>query len=245
MLASLVGALCLVAGVSAQTTAPQWGQCGGQGWTGATTCPSGWVCTVSNEYYSQCLQGAATAAPSSTPIGSTVVPPAGGPSSSSTAPASATPTLIAGLSFIRAVEDPNFHQYLRSEVINTASTAVLGDPDDAAQFQITADGQLEQMLPGGGILYAVVDTPANSTVVKLGVTWSTTPAATGTFVWSGDTVEWSSPTITRPQSNAWLVCPDAAGNKLLFVNLGPYDYDTPAGCADETIHAYTGPYPTS
>lgn len=83
---------------------------------------------------------------------------------------------------------------------------MLGDPDDAAQFQITADGQLEQMLPGGGILYAVVDTPANSTVVKLGVTWSTTPAATGTFVWSGDTVEWSSPTITRPQSNVRPEC---------------------------------------
>lgn len=39
---------------------------------------------------------------------------------------------------------------------------------------------------------------------------------------------------------AWLVCPDADGNKLLYINLGAYDYMTPAGCADETIHAYTG-----
>ena len=44
---------------------------------------------------------------------------------------------------------------------------------------------------------------------------------------------------------AWLVCPDANGNKDVYVNLGPYDYDTPAGCADETIHAYTGPYATA
>ncbi|KAJ3047065.1 hypothetical protein HK097_000264 [Rhizophlyctis rosea] len=34
--------------------APLYGQCGGRGWTGATTCASG-TCKVSNEYYSQCL----------------------------------------------------------------------------------------------------------------------------------------------------------------------------------------------
>jgi phospholipase/lecithinase/hemolysin len=38
----------------------EWGQCGGIGWTGATTCVSGTVCTYSNAYYSQCLPGTAT-----------------------------------------------------------------------------------------------------------------------------------------------------------------------------------------
>ncbi|KAK2602955.1 hypothetical protein N8I77_009449 [Diaporthe amygdali] len=33
----------------------KYGQCGGQGWTGATCCASGSACTVSNQYYSQCL----------------------------------------------------------------------------------------------------------------------------------------------------------------------------------------------
>ncbi|KAG8785771.1 hypothetical protein FRC15_000729 [Serendipita sp. 397] len=42
----------------AQQTA--YGQCGGQGWTGATTCVSGWTCVYSNQWYSQCLQGTAT-----------------------------------------------------------------------------------------------------------------------------------------------------------------------------------------
>ena len=37
--------------------AAEWGQCGGQGWTGATTCVSGTTCTVINAYYSQCLPG--------------------------------------------------------------------------------------------------------------------------------------------------------------------------------------------
>lgn len=36
-------------------TVAHWGQCGGIGWTGATTCVSPYVCTASNAYYSQCL----------------------------------------------------------------------------------------------------------------------------------------------------------------------------------------------
>ncbi|KAK6984968.1 glycoside hydrolase family 3 protein [Favolaschia claudopus] len=43
--------------VSAQ--AGLYGQCGGMGWTGPTTCSEG-VCTYSNPYYSQCLPGTAT-----------------------------------------------------------------------------------------------------------------------------------------------------------------------------------------
>jgi acetylxylan esterase len=35
--------------------AQHWGQCGGQGWTGPTTCVSPYTCQVSNAYYSQCL----------------------------------------------------------------------------------------------------------------------------------------------------------------------------------------------
>ncbi|KAG8972358.1 hypothetical protein FRB90_010234, partial [Tulasnella sp. 427] len=37
------------------TCSAKWGQCGGQGWTGATCCVSGSTCTYSNAYYSQCL----------------------------------------------------------------------------------------------------------------------------------------------------------------------------------------------
>jgi len=37
--------------------APIYGQCGGDGWTGATTCVSGSTCTYANPYYSQCVPG--------------------------------------------------------------------------------------------------------------------------------------------------------------------------------------------
>ncbi|KAA1474080.1 glycoside hydrolase family 61 protein H [Dentipellis sp. KUC8613] len=47
-------------GGSPTSTAPgavqtKYGQCGGIGWTGATTCASGSTCTSSGPYYSQCL----------------------------------------------------------------------------------------------------------------------------------------------------------------------------------------------
>ena len=52
----LAAALALVSGAFAQTTAPEYGQCGGIGWTGATTCPAGWTCSAEGDYYSQvCL----------------------------------------------------------------------------------------------------------------------------------------------------------------------------------------------
>ncbi|QRW24654.1 Fungal cellulose binding domain protein [Rhizoctonia solani] len=40
---------------TATGTVPKWGQCGGAGYTGPTTCVAGTTCTVSNQYYSQCL----------------------------------------------------------------------------------------------------------------------------------------------------------------------------------------------
>ncbi|KAG8729473.1 hypothetical protein FRC10_003881, partial [Ceratobasidium sp. 414] len=35
--------------------AAHYAQCGGIGWTGATTCVSPYTCTVLNAHYSQCL----------------------------------------------------------------------------------------------------------------------------------------------------------------------------------------------
>ncbi|KAF4581471.1 hypothetical protein EYR40_009757 [Pleurotus pulmonarius] len=72
-----------------------WGQCGGNGWTGATTCVAGSTCTIQNEWYSQCLPGSASPG-SSTSL--TVTPP---PSSTATSSSAATPssTPIPGLNY--------------------------------------------------------------------------------------------------------------------------------------------------
>jgi endo-1,4-beta-xylanase len=39
---------------SGSTGSAQWGQCGGIGWTGPTTCQSPYTCKYENAYYSQC-----------------------------------------------------------------------------------------------------------------------------------------------------------------------------------------------
>ncbi|KIK67154.1 glycoside hydrolase family 27 protein [Collybiopsis luxurians FD-317 M1] len=57
----------------AQTTAPNYGQCGGVGWTGPTTCEPGWACVVSNSFYSQCIEGSAPSG-SATSTGTAATP---------------------------------------------------------------------------------------------------------------------------------------------------------------------------
>jgi endoglucanase len=63
-----------------------WGQCGGIGWSGDTKCVSGYTCVKSNDWYSQCIPGAApgttlatTTKPATTKPASTAGPaPTGG-----------------------------------------------------------------------------------------------------------------------------------------------------------------------
>ncbi|KAK6335732.1 hypothetical protein TWF730_003110 [Orbilia blumenaviensis] len=54
-LATAFSVVAVIGGVAAQS--PAWGQCGGSGWTGPTTCVSGSSCVYSNEWYSQCIPG--------------------------------------------------------------------------------------------------------------------------------------------------------------------------------------------
>lgn len=54
----LLLASAFAGGALAQSGA--WAQCGGIGWTGATTCVSGYHCVYVNDWYSQCQPGAAS-----------------------------------------------------------------------------------------------------------------------------------------------------------------------------------------
>ncbi|KAF9485611.1 hypothetical protein BDN70DRAFT_902956 [Pholiota conissans] len=218
-------------GFALSQTAPQYGQCGGIGWTGPTYCPSGWACIYINQWYSQCLPGGTTTDfPITTSSTTTTRPPTTTATTTTTA-SGGVPTLVPVWNFIRAVTAPNFHKYLQSEVKNSVSDVVLGEATSAAQFQIT-NGQLVQNA-GGTSLYAVVEPRADSTVTKLKVSWSKTPDTLGTFKFSGDTVEWSSTTVTRPQTN---VCFCFRTFVITMALNGAYGYQTPAGCNDHTIH---------
>jgi len=237
--------------VLAQQPVSIWGQCGGIGWAGATTCAAGSVCVVSNPYYSQCLPGVATTSTTiitsitktTTTIITTTLPPTG----TTTKPPSTTitgggtgpgTTLLPNYYWIRAVESPNFHSYLQTSPTDAPGIALLTSYLTAGQFQILSNGQFVETINAAGteLLYANVGQPANATVSILPVSFTTTPNTFGTFAFQGDAVTWSVPSISRPNTAAWYVC----GDQQLFINLGNYDYLTPAGCADETIHYYNG-----
>ncbi|KAJ7641128.1 hypothetical protein FB45DRAFT_899494 [Roridomyces roridus] len=89
MISLLSVAIVLAALPAAFAQVPIYGQCGGTGFSGQTTCVAGSVCLVQNPFYSQCVPGSATPPPSSTfttpPVTSTAS------KTTSTGPAS-TPT---------------------------------------------------------------------------------------------------------------------------------------------------------
>jgi len=67
---TVLASLLLVGAASVSAQSQAYGQCGGIGWTGATTCVSGYSCNEVNAYYFQCLPGAATTpTPTSTTTG--------------------------------------------------------------------------------------------------------------------------------------------------------------------------------
>ncbi|KAI0134697.1 glycoside hydrolase superfamily [Xylariales sp. AK1849] len=84
------GLLSLAAAATAQQSL--YSQCGGSGWTGATTCVSGSVCYAYSDSYSQCVPGTAstTAVASTTLVTSTTSTAVSTTSKSTTAAAAAT-----------------------------------------------------------------------------------------------------------------------------------------------------------
>jgi hypothetical protein len=144
-------------------------------------------------------------------------------------------TLQSGYYWVRAVEAPNFHSYLQAAPTATPSPgpglAHLLSPKSAGQFNII-NGQLVYYAPGGTLLYMWVENPADKTQRKLETGFGAEKNTYGTFAFQGDTVTWSVADIKRPNTAAWLVC--GSGGQL-YINTGAYAYDTPAGCADETV----------
>ncbi|KAI0458599.1 hypothetical protein F5B21DRAFT_398911 [Xylaria acuta] len=145
-------------------------------------------------------------------------------------------TLQAGWYWVRAVAQPNYHKYLQTKPANAAGTAILESARTAGQYKIE-DGQLIANTGGGApplYLYLHVEKPADFAQRTLATWFNVTRNEFGTFAWQGDALTWSAPEVKRQNLAAWLVC----SSQALFINTGAYAYQTPAGCADQTIHYY-------
>ncbi|KAK4154504.1 hypothetical protein C8A00DRAFT_14383 [Chaetomidium leptoderma] len=143
-------------------------------------------------------------------------------------------TLQNGAYWIRAVVAPNYHKYLQTIPANVAGKAVIQSHTTAGQFNIV-DGQLVNLVSDPP-LYMSVEEPADKANPPrtLATSFKETRSTFGTFAWQGDALTWSAPDVKRQNVGAWLVC----ANQELFINTGAYAYQTPAGCADQTIHFY-------
>ncbi|QSZ33698.1 hypothetical protein DSL72_005269 [Monilinia vaccinii-corymbosi] len=133
------------------------------------------------------------------------------------------------------VHTVHLSSYLQASPTAKPGTALLVDRSTAGQYQIVS-GQLVELIAPNAFLCSKVKLPANSSVVKLSMSFNTTQNAFGTFAFSGDVVTWSVASVSRPNLSAWLVC----GAQELWINLGNYAYLTPTECADETIHYFNG-----
>lgn len=145
--------------------------------------------------------------------------------------------LQSGYYWIRAVAAPNFHKYIQTSPLYSIGPALLGDATSAGQLQVI-DGQLVQLVSAPGepvkLLYAVVSEERTVNDNSLAVTFSESKNTYGAFAFGGDDLQWSVAGVLRPNKSAWYVC---TGQRL-YINLGNYLYNTPAGCADQTIHYY-------
>ncbi|OBZ68220.1 Endo-1,4-beta-xylanase D [Grifola frondosa] len=219
MKAAVFACLCyLVYHASAQSAA--WGQCGGIGWTGSTTCVSGYSCEVLNDYYSQCVPGAASSAPITTVTPTPTSTPSS-PGTSNTPTSTATGATPTG-SQIRADQDPVYHFYLQSN----GGTPVLGPEASSGYFTLGSTISLNN--PDGSQLYFNVDESASTSYKPL--TFDTT-ATTTDWGLEGDTI-----ITTSPRQLNFLAC--ATSDATVYDVYLQEGNDMPAGstCALVTLH---------
>ncbi|KAF9460689.1 hypothetical protein BDZ94DRAFT_1222542 [Collybia nuda] len=198
---------------TARAQSPAWGQCGGQGWSGSTTCVSGYTCTYSNPYYSQCLPG----------VGPTTVPSTTKPTTTIPNPTTSTSSgPIPTGSQIRTVQDPVYHFYLQ----NSGGIPVLGPEASSGRFTLGSTISLNNA--SGSKLYLNIDNSGTQSYKSL--TFGST-ATTTNWGLEGDTI-----ITTSPRQLNFIACPTNASTIYnVYLQQGN---DAPAGktCTLVTLH---------
>ncbi|KAL2071451.1 hypothetical protein VTL71DRAFT_12686 [Oculimacula yallundae] len=141
---STLSSVAFATAVSAQN-AP-YAQCGGIGFSGSTTCSSGYTCKFTNEYYSQCVPGTGGSnPPSNTMTTSTTKAPTSTSSPGGSGRAQYMGVNIAGFDFGVTTDG--------SQTVNNVVPPILGQggPDGVGQMQhfIKDDGMNIFRLPVG------------------------------------------------------------------------------------------------
>ncbi|TGO87286.1 hypothetical protein BPOR_0236g00090 [Botrytis porri] len=112
-----------------------YGQCGGTGFTGSTTCVSGAVCQSQNAFYYQCVAGTGTATSAAEVISSTTIAPVTTALAvSSLAPVvSSTALQVSSATTKKKCDSSTFATSVAKQSISVASSSVVVQASSAAQ----------------------------------------------------------------------------------------------------------------
>lgn len=132
------------------------------------------------------------------------------------------------------IHPPDYHKYIQTKPLLKPGPAILGDYTTAGQFAVQK-GHLIQLISASNetanFLYGSV--PYVTDPNRLAVKFSAEAPAKANFVFEGDSLIWSDPSVKRQQQNAWLVC----GDGQLFLNRQAWGSKDkrPADCDDHTV----------
>jgi len=111
-----------------------YAQCGGIGWTGATSCVSGYSCSVVNAYYSQCLPGSAASSSTTAATTTRATTTTGGATTTKAATTTAAANTGNPFSGLKQWANP----YYQSEVSSIAIPSLSADGNAAMATKAAA-----------------------------------------------------------------------------------------------------------
>ncbi|KAJ3565213.1 hypothetical protein NP233_g7781 [Leucocoprinus birnbaumii] len=143
--------LALIPFAAAQVA--EWGQCGGIGWTGGTTCVSGTVCTVLNPYYSQCLPPTSSATTTTGGGSPTTTSGSSGPTSTATTGLNAAAKAAGKLYFGSATDNPELSDAPYVSILSDTKQFGIITPGNSMKWDATEPSRGTFSFSGGDQIY--------------------------------------------------------------------------------------------
>ncbi|KAF5869297.1 putative carbohydrate esterase family 16 protein [Botrytis fragariae] len=157
-----------------------YGQCGGSGFTGSTSCVSGAVCQSQNAFYYQCVAGAATATSAAEVVSSTAVAPVTTALAiSSLAPAASSSALqVSSATTKKKCSSTTFATSVAKQSTSVASSSIIVQASSAAQAISSQISSAQSVVASSVQSSAVVaSSSSTSSVPLISTTFAALPTA--------------------------------------------------------------------
>ncbi|KAK6532134.1 hypothetical protein TWF694_003294 [Orbilia ellipsospora] len=227
--------LAAVAGTAA-AQATVWGQCGGIGYTGPTSCVSGTVCTYLNDYYYQCIPGTAsttaktTTKATTTPVKTTTTAKTTTPSTTiktttkSTTTSSKIPTTTTKSTTTSSKSTTTSTKTTTTKTTTTSAPPSTGTPRLVGRCNPSTR---EMSWPGSGIAFTFQGTTASVAIASL---WGDT--SVDIFIDGATTV------ISEVSGTAFTIGPLASGTHTVEIRKRSDAYYGSVYLGDVTTDGY-------